>query len=563
MQWEPRQAPASEDNWPAEIPNIVQRWMAARGLHNFSDFKQFSEFSLKDLRDPYSLNGMDIAVGRLIDAFENKEKICLYADFDMDGTPGLALLIRGLQYCGFQNLLSFQPNRFDDGYGVHKDIVLDFIENHGITLFVTVDVGITDVVAVTAAKEQGVVFIITDHHQPKEVVPPAFAIVNPNAEEKESELSHLCGTGVAFYLIMALRREMTKRGLLEKNFDPKKLLDCFAIGTLTDMVPLCDENRPLVQHGLLQLARTDRVGIQILMERLGLLGKGLSSSDVAIQLAPKLNALGRMNSDVQALDLFLVKDREEAIAMVDSTMQAQLERTEVQKAAEAQVQSQLEDRGPLKVAFEYSPDYYKGIVGLLATKILQNQSIPAFVGSVIDNKIIGSARAPKGVNLLEAFEACSDLLTQFGGHHQAAGFEMLLDQAENFREQVTKFFEQHPHVPPPLTYDFEADLGDLNDGFKHWLKKLEPYGVGFPIPQIRVNHLFVASTKVLKEKHLKFVFKDMQGNKIDGLWFFADNIEEKRQLTSKRVSAILEPSINFYMGRESLQTFVRDLKIEF
>lgn len=560
--WESVEAPASSEEWPVDLPEVVQRWMLSKGLTP-ANFQDFLDFSLKDLKDPMSLQGMDRAVERLIEAFEKEERICLYADFDMDGTPGLALLIRGLQYCGFENLLSFQPNRFDDGYGVHPEIIEDFIDNHGISLFVTVDVGITDVKAVELAKDKGVDFIITDHHQPKETLPDALAIVNPNGGACDSRLNHLCGTGVAFYLILALRRAMNDKGLLKKNFDPKKLLDCFAIATLTDMVPLVEENRPLVQHGLLQLARTDRVGLRLLMERLGLLGKGLTSSDVAIQLSPKLNALGRMNSDVQALDLFLVSDPQQAEEFVEATLEAQQQRTETQRNAEVLLQQALMQKQNTHYVFEFSQEFYKGIVGLLATKATQSYNVPSFVGAVMEDKIVGSARAPEGKSLLDAFEACKDILNKFGGHHQAAGFELNIDQAPLFRQKLQEYYQDQEPAPKRLKYDFQADLSELNDQFKFWLKKMEPFGVGFTVPYIRVNHLFVASIKVLKEKHLKFVLKDMQGHKIEALWFFADNIEEKRQLTSKRVSAILEPSINYYMGKESLQSFIRDLKVEY
>jgi single-stranded-DNA-specific exonuclease len=537
--------------------------MAARGLSDFRSFSEFSEFSLKDLRDPMALADMDRAVERLIVARETGEKICLYADYDMDGTPGLALLIRGLQLCGFQHLLSFQPNRFDDGYGVHPEIVADFVQNHGISLFVTVDVGITDVKAVEVAQSRGADFIVTDHHQPKEELPPATAIVNPNGGHCDSGLHHLCGTGVAFYLVLALRRELKNRGSLGKDFDPKQLLDCFAIATLTDMVPLVCENRPLVRHGLLQLARTPRVGLQILLERLGLLGKGLSSSDVAIQLAPKLNALGRMNSGVQALDIFLVTDTQQANEFVDATLQAQAQRTEVQREAEVLLQQELTKSPPRGFSWQYGPDFHKGIVGLLATRVLQNHHVPSFVGAVLGDTIVGSARAPQGVSLLQALESCGECLSKFGGHHQAAGFELPLAQAERFRQSLFEHFQSVEQPKASVVYDLQADLAELNDQFRHWFKKLEPYGVGFPVPLIRLNHLFVASTKVLKDKHLKFVFKDIKGNQIDGLWFFAENIDELRQLTSKRVSVVVEPSINFYMGRESLQCFVRDLKVEY
>ncbi len=538
--------------------------MASKGFFDYDSFQKFSEFSLKDLRDPSVLQDLDIAVTRLIQAFERREKICLYADFDMDGTPGLALIIRGLQLCGFENLLSFQPNRFDDGYGVHREIVEDFIDNHGIDLFVTVDVGITAVDAVQAAQAKGVDFIITDHHQQKEILPPALAIVNPNQKDCQSKLGHLCGTGVAFYLILGLKRQMKAQGLLKKDFDPKVLLDCFAIGTLTDMVPLVEENRALVRHGLLQLSRTDRLGLRALMEELGLAGKGLTSSDVAITLSPKLNALGRMNSDVQALDLFLVNQVEEAQEKVLQTMEAQKERTEIQAQGQALIEERLALRNEeFQFVFEYSEKFYKGIVGLLATKVTQKYFVPSFVGSIIDDTIVGSARAPKGINLLEAFEAAKETLTQFGGHKQAAGFQLPLKNAESFTEALAGYYQKIERPKSVIQYDFQASLEELDQNFHFWLKKMEPYGVGFKLPVIRLNHLFVASTRVLKEKHLKLSLKDIKGNKIDALWFFADNIDEKRQLTSKRVSLVAEPSINFYMGKESLQLLIVDLKPEY
>lgn len=537
--------------------------MQTRGISSQEEFDQFTQFRLKDLTDPFTIKDMDKAVDRLLKAKEEGERICLYADFDMDGTPGLALLIRGLQHLGFENLLSFQPNRFDDGYGVHPEIIQDFIENHNVSLFVTVDVGITDVKAVQLAKDFEVDFIITDHHQAKEKLPPAIAIVNPNLKDCESGLEHLCGTGVAFYLVLALRKRMTELGTLPNNFDPKKLLDCFAIATLTDMVPLVKENRALIQHGLLQLAKTERPGIRMLMEKLNLLGKRLSSSDVAIQLSPKLNALGRMNSHVQALDLFLTNDFNEATQNVEATLEAQTQRTEIQRRGEQVLSEKLVNEEDPRFVFEWSEDFYKGIVGLLATKATRDFQVPSFVGSVMGDKIVGSARAPAGESLLSAFEFAKDILIKFGGHHQAAGFELDFDKAADFKAALNEYYKDQPVQTPVLKYDFEATLGELDGLFQNWLVKLEPYGVGFPIPLIRMNHLFVAQVRVLKEKHLKLVLKDMAGNKIDALWFFADNIDEKKQLSSKRVSVVVEPSINIYMGKESLQVFIKDLKVEY
>ena len=562
--WEEKSQPPSQGHWPKTIPPMVYRWMAARGLQDYEAFQKFSDYSLKDLKDPLTLLGLDQALERLIKAYERKEKICLYADFDMDGTPGLALLIRGLQACGFENMVSFQPNRFEDGYGVHPNLVENFIDQHGVQLFITVDVGITDGAAVSLAQKKGVDFIITDHHQVKKERPEALAIVNPNLPEDSSGLGHLCGTGVAFYLILGLRREMKNRGLLKHPFDPKSLLDCFAIGTLTDMVPLVEDNRPLVRHGLLQLARTDRVGLRLLMERLNLAGKALGSSDVAISLSPKLNALGRMNSPVQALDLFLVEDKAQAMELVDQTMEAQEQRTTIQARGKEELDGKIALKGPQPMIFEYSKNFYKGVVGLLAGGAVQDHQVCGFVGALEGDKIVGSARAPQGEDLLSALEFCGDCLKKFGGHRQAAGFELERKQAQAFESKLLEYFQARPLPSKSLSYDFQGDLEEFDDTFKFWLKKMEPYGVGFPLPRIRVNHLFVESVRVLKRKHLKFELKDMKGHQLEALWFFVQNSDEKkRELSSKRVGVILEPSINYYKGRERLQGIVRDLKVEY
>ncbi len=549
------------EDWP--VPSLIQRWMKTRGFENYDDFLAFTSFRLKDLKDPFLLKDMDKATDRLVEAFHKNEKICIYADYDMDGTPGLALVKTGLELLGFKNILGFQPDRFSDGYGVHPHIIEDFIVKHQVSLFLTVDVGITDVKAVDLALSLKRDFIITDHHQPKDEVPKAHAIVNPNQKDCPSELNYLCGTGVGFYLILALRQKMTSLGLIQKEFDPKVLLDCFAIATLTDMVPLVKENRTLVQHGMLQMARTQRVGLQLLMEKLNLKGKRLSSSDLAIQLAPKLNALGRMNSDVKAIDLFLETDFKNAESKVLETMNAQKLRGEVQKDGERALDIYLEQVSVNGFIFHWSESYYKGVLGLLATRATKIHQVPSFIGSIVGDKIIGSARAPEGLSLLSALEFSKNVLNHFGGHHQAAGFELSLDKAHDFQDYLSEFYQSAEKIEPKVSYDLKVDLGELNNDFKSWLIKLEPYGVGFSLPIFRLDHLFVSAIRVLKEKHLKLTLKDIHGHKIDALWFFVDNIEEKKQLNSKRISIIAEPSLNFYMGQENLQLLIKDLKPEY
>ncbi|MEQ1664391.1 MAG: DHH family phosphoesterase, partial [Bdellovibrionales bacterium] len=251
MIWQQR----SNDALPAApimLPDPIWQIVFGRGYDSTEKIENLVQPKLKDLAHPFSLHQMDLAVARLIQAFQNEEKILIYGDYDLDGSPGIVLLREGLIKLGFSNVEVFQPLRLKDGYGLHSHKIADF-KNLGVQLIVTVDVGITDIESVDIANEMGIDVIITDHHLPKEKHPNAFAIVNPNKGNCESNLQHLCGTGVAFYLILALRMEMSQKKLLKQEFNPKELLDLFAIATITDMVPLIKENRVLVKHGLLQL----------------------------------------------------------------------------------------------------------------------------------------------------------------------------------------------------------------------------------------------------------------------------------------------------------------------
>jgi len=562
LSWSQASTEFANDRWSDEIPELIQRWAEVRGYADKEAFEGFYKFRLKDLTDPMSLLGMDKAVERLLQAYQTQERICVYADFDMDGTPGLALMLRGLHLCGFQNLTFFQPNRFDHGYGVHPDIVEAFIEDKKVELFVTIDVGITDVAAVARAKELGVDFIVTDHHQAKEVLPDAVSVVNPNQPDCKSGLGYLCGTGVGFYLILALRRALKEKGFLEQDFDPKSLLDCFAIATLTDMVPVIKDNRVLVQHGLLELQKTKRRGLSHLMKELKITQGPLSAQDVSIRLSPKLNALGRMNSPVNAIDLFLVDDEDKAFDFVKEVLQSHEKRVDIQKQGESIIEDYLQQAGGFNHLFLFSEHFHKGVVGLLATKLVNRYGVPAFVGTVVDNKIVGSARAPEGGNVLASLEGASASLNKFGGHKAAAGFELQFDQAESFSHGLLHYFNQLDSAKPVLTYHFEATIKEINNGFLPWMKTLEPLGKGFEPPLMKLSNLFVASVRVLKDVHLKLVLKDISGDTIDALWFFVEDIEKKKKLSGQRVSVLAEPSRNEYMGRESMQVFIRDLKVD-
>ena len=270
--WKHRGEEAESPPPPAALPRLVWDVMNARGFKTEDAIQQWLNPSLKNLRDPFTLFDMDKAIARLVKAREDQEHLVIYADYDLDGTSACALLLTAFEWMGFKNVSFYQPKRLTEGYGLHN-VAIQKLFDKGARLLVSVDLGITAVEEVEFASSLGMESIITDHHLPKEKLPDAVAVVNPNRGNCPSNLSHLCGTGVAFYLVLALKRALQEQGLLETDFDPKELLDCFVIGTVTDMVPLIHENRVLVKHGLVQLAKTKRPGLRVLLQALGLWGQ--------------------------------------------------------------------------------------------------------------------------------------------------------------------------------------------------------------------------------------------------------------------------------------------------
>lgn len=535
-----------------------------RGFSSTQSAQEFLAFKLKDLKDPLSLLGMDKAVERLKSAFMNNESVAIYGDFDMDGTPALALMVRGLRALGYERISHCQPDRHKDGYGFHGHLVERLKADHQVDVIVTVDVGITDHEAVQTAKELGVDVIISDHHQVKEKAPEALAVVNPNQPDCTSEMSYLCGTGVAFYIILGLRRELAQSGVVSPGFDIKDLLDCFAIGTVADMVPLIKENRILTKHGMKTLEATKMVGIRTLMQSLGLYGKPLGASDVGIRLAPKLNSLTRIESDIKPIDLFLVETESEAQSMVEHVVSHNKKRVSLLKEAEHLCESMVADMGERPSYFLYSEKFHKGLVGLLATRITQNTGRASFVGSLKEKEglIVGSARAPEGegLSVFAALTECQQHLNQFGGHPAAAGFELNVDQAEAFGESLEDYFVERidEEAVQPFLYDETVSFLQLKQFMSQW-EELEPFGVSFESPVFCLEGLTLKGVKELKGGHLRLDF--VQGQQpFQALWFFPDEPEMVLDHLGESFSLLGEPQWNHYLGTKKLQVLVKQLK---
>lgn len=562
MHWQQREASAMEI--PTGMDDMVAKFLATRGFTDPMTAQKFLCFGLKDMKDPLVLEGMSKALERLTQAYQQQDPICIYADFDMDGTPALALMYRGLKALGYQNVFYCQPDRHADGYGFHFHLAQKMIEKHGIKVFITVDVGITDVDTVEQLQALAVDVVLTDHHQVLEKKPQALAVINPNQPTCSAGMGYLCGTGVAFYLVMGLRRHLKEQGLLRADFDIKTLLDCFAIGTIADLVPLVNENRVLTKHGLKVLEKTSMVGIRLLLEALKMNEKTLGAQDVAIRFVPKLNSLTRLDVELKPIDLFLVEDPAKAALMVQAVLKNNEHRVALLDESEELLGSMVLQKPHHDVLFFWSEHFHKGLVGLLATHLVGKFNRPAFVGTVTKKgMIVGSARAPEGtsISVVKALQDSQEQLSKFGGHPAAAGFELPIENAEEFAHVLAKNLAEQADVPVQKVYDLLCDFSEIHK-FMKWWDHLEPFGQHFAAPVFRAENLQIQKVTVLKKTHLKVAFQDSRGFLMDSLWFFPANIDFFEGKEDKKFDLICEPQWNEFMGNRRIQLLLRDIEVK-
>ncbi|MBX2995007.1 MAG: single-stranded-DNA-specific exonuclease RecJ [Bdellovibrionaceae bacterium] len=556
----------------AELPDLVCRLLTARGIQDPAAIESLLKPQIQSLKDPLLMRGMREGAERLVRAFENKEKVCVYADFDLDGTSGLALLWEGLEKLGFENLVGYQPKRLSEGYGFHASVVED-LHQQGVSVIVTVDVGITAFEAAAKAKSLGIDVVLTDHHLPLEKLPDAFTVINPNQDADESGLGYLCGAGVAFYFLRALKRAMVDRGLKKDEDLPlRPLLDFLTIATLTDMVPLVDDNRALVKQGLLVLAQTQRPGLRALLDNLGLSDKPLTSQDVAIRFAPKLNALSRMETGLRPIDLFRAADVEAAGEMVHEVLENNSARVEFQSQGEARALEMLKEWPHDKFVLVTHHEFHRGVVGLIATKIAGLMNVPAFIGSRgADGLVVGSGRLPNGseLNLLDALSAVEAHMNRFGGHSGAAGFEFHSDHQELITAALVQFYNEASLRPQAVVVDYDLDvaLSDLTDSNMKWIETLGPFGQGFASPLLRLSGVRVKEQKILKGGHLKLWLENLDGTfpgrkAMEALFFSPPpSLNPLSLAKGTEVEVLGELQWNVFNGQRTLQMNIKDLKM--
>jgi len=492
---------------------LALRVCVLRGLETAQAISDFLNPRLENLTSPLLLKDMDRAVERIVHVRNEKQKLRLFSDYDVDGTAGAALLTWIFREFSIPCDVR-QPNRFTDGYGLNVRAIEEAYQD-GVQVLITIDCGITSFEALEKARELGIDVIILDHHQvdPKRGLPPAVAIVNPQREDCESGLKQLCGCGVAFYLGMALRSFGKANGWFLNGKIPnlRKHLDLVVIATAADQVPLTGDNRILVSHGLQVLKFTSKPGVKALMQVAGIASKNLSPSHLGFALGPRINASGRMAEANEAFKLLSTENILEAESLAQELERLNKQRQELQNTIWDDVRGQVE-RGIQKGLFKNavvvgSPDWHEGVIGIVASKVTEAFHRPAIVISFNGEKAKGSVRSYRNKNVLEALRNCHSLLSSYGGHHCAAGLSLEVANFEFFQsafdQAIASQHDDHDQKEKITFYlEGECELKDFDLKTLHELERLAPFGNGNPEPQFQMKAK-IFELQSIKGRHLK------------------------------------------------------------
>lgn len=544
----------------AGLSDPVARLLVNRGITETIEAKNFLDPALKNLLSPDGLPDMDLASKRVVDAIKNKEKIVVYGDYDADGTTASALLYKFFEEMG-AIVEVYQPDRRKEGYGLNTD-ALGRLINDGASLVVCVDLGIADSEAVEWASNKNLDIVVVDHHQVPEIIPKAVAVVDPLRSEEAEPYYPLSGVGLAFYLAASIRGMVRDDEHFKDMEEPdlKKYLDLVALGTIADMVPLTGVNRILVTHGLKELGAERRPGVAALKREAKLKRKRITAGQVAFMLGPRLNAAGRMADASVAVDLLTTEDDAEArrlaMELEDLNHRRQdVERGIVEEADRMIREEKLNEEPAIVIG---SKNWHPGVLGIVASRIVDRYSIPTVVISFDGEDGKGSVRSVPGVNVWKALEQCSEHIVAFGGHEMAGGLMIEKSRFDDFhrkfREAVEEMKASAKHKV--LTIDMEFDLEDLDPFFVRKLSQLAPHGMGNPEPLFVARSVSCVAVRRVGSNHLKF--RVNQGNSaIDAIAF---GQSDSADMMKGPVDLAFVPSISSYDNWEKVEIKVRSIR---
>ena len=535
------------------ISNLLAKILVNRNLTKKEDIDLFLKTTRHDFHNPYLMPDMALAVDRIIKAMNNKEKILIYGDYDVDGITSITVVKNFLLERG-ANVTQYIPNRLNEGYGLNKDAIKK-ISDDGVNLIITVDCGISGIEEVDYANSLGLEVIVTDHHEVGEVLPNAIAVVDAKRKDSTYPFRELAGVGVGFKLIQAIAQRLE---LEEKEY--LKYLDIVCIGTISDIVPLVDENRVIAKLGLKLVEVTKNVGLKALLEASGY--KKIDSFTVSFGLAPRINACGRMGKEKEALNLFLTQDENEAKKIALRLNEYNKERQDIEKRIYEDAVNKIEKSETDKqVLVLGSENWHHGVIGIVASKITDLYFKPSILICFEEDEGKGSGRSIPGFDLYESLTNCSENLEKFGGHSMAVGVTLKKENFEKFKEEFEKYAQNSNicDIIPIIKIDEEITLEDINIKAVEELNMLEPFGEANKMPLFMYKNLKIHSIRTLSEgKHIKLTLKD-NNFYIDSIGFNLGHLAEEYQIGDK-VDVVGSLEINRFNGRESVQINLKDLR---
>lgn len=545
-----------------KCPSVIASLLVQRGINQIDKINSFFEPTLDKAYDPFLLKDMDKGVSRVIRALKAREKITIYGDYDVDGTTSTALLYLGLSSLG-GDVDFYIPNRMIEGYGLSISGI-EQLASEGTRLIISVDCGINAVEEVKQINESGMEIVITDHHNPKDILPDAVAIINPKRSDCLYPFKDLAGVGVAYKLLLGVYKELGEDS--EENMH--RHMELVALGTVADIVPLIDENRIFAALGLQRLIRKKNLGINALISIAGLSQKTLTTSDIIFGIAPRINAAGRMGSAMRAVELMVCTEQQngfsyaQIIERENSLRQSEDQKT-FQEACEIieNKYRNLEEATCLVVASDH---WHPGVIGIVASKLVDRYYRPTLMITFKEGIGSGSGRSIIDFDLFEALSSVEHLLESFGGHRYAAGFTILTEYLEQFEKELNNYTRVNltkELLIPPLKIDRDIELYEINDNLVHWLSKFAPFGTGNIRPTWRTEDVVVDNFPYnVGKNHLKLKVKK-DGCTLDMIGF---NLGDYLPLLRK--NTILDIAYSFeevmWQNKRSIQGRLKDIRIK-
>jgi single-stranded-DNA-specific exonuclease len=542
------------------IPEKIAHLLALRGVNSFEQAKDFFRPGLEQLHDPFLMKDMEKAAQRLAAAVRSGEKILVYGDYDVDGTTATSLVYLFLKDFGV-DVDYYIPHRFKEGYGINRDGVQHAIDTN-VDLIVSVDCGITAIEEAKTVRENGIDLIICDHHNVADELPDATAVLDPKRNDCSYPFDGLSGAGVGFKLVQATTATL---GLSKKM--PLKLLDLVAISTASDIVPLVDENRILMREGLKRINKAPRAGINALLELINMKPGTINTSSIVFSIGPRINAAGRMGDAAKAVKLMIADSPAEAKSRAHELESINLARRErdsqTTEEAHSKVDSDLELEKISSMVL-HDADWHLGVIGIVASRLVDTYSRPTIMLSTVDDVLKGSARSIKGFNIYDAIKECEDLLEQFGGHEFAAGLTIKPENLEDFRQRIDKIASRdltRNDFKPDLSIDSELDLSHIDMRFWKLLNQFEPFGPGNLRPVFVSRGVRVVGVPTIVGKgHLKMRVAQNGSGTFDVIGF---NMHEYLPLIRNADNGKMELAYcleeNYWKGNRSLQLKLRDI----